>query len=612
MKRTFLLFSVAFLAILATGQDDGQDARQDFADGEFFLAEEDYEEALYTFTKVYKSGYQDNANVNYLVGVCLLQIPGRKVESIPYLEKAVSRVSEKYAEGSFKEENAPPDAHLYLGNAYRINLEFEKACEQYRLFEEYVGTAGDIRSIFADQQILSCSNAVVAMNEPVPASIGNLGQINFTHEEIYNMVLSHDMKTLAYMGKNPFYNGIYVSRNVDGLWTRPLGINASIVSEGNMDVVGLSADGNTMLLAVTDEFSSNIYKSVFADNRWYPAESMGKPINSRYFESHASFSPDGKSIYLTSNRNGSVGAMDVFRSDLQEDGSWGTPVNLGENINTPLNEETPVISPDGKRIYFSSQGHNSIGGFDVFYADLQEDGSWGEAQNLGYPLNTTDDDFTLIPTGFQDNGIAYIFANGQPEQRPLFKFEIIDREATPVPVAFEEPVKEPAEEVAELTEGEGEEGETEEPAVEPVVATGPERYLIKPVFFAFDSYALSDRAKAKLDETAGLLLKFPAIELEVTGHTDAIGTYEYNQVLSVNRAKAVADYLASKGVAKERLAVSGKSESEHVAINRTKDNKDAPEGRKLNRRVQFKASVTPGVIVQMEPIQVPDNLKLTD
>ncbi len=370
MKRSFLILSVILFSTIVAGQD----VKQDFADGEFFVAAEEYEEALYTYTKVYNSGYQDNANINYCVGLCLLRIPGRKVESIPYLEKAVGSVSEKYKEGTLKETNAPIDAHLLLGNAYRINMEFEKACEQYRLFEEYVGTKGSIESSYADQQISSCANAVVAINNPVEISIGTLGQINYTHQITYNRVISHDLKTMAYMGQNPFYRGIYVSTKENGIWSKPMGINVSVVSEGNMDVVGLSSDGKAMLFAVSDEFSSNIYKSVYEDDRWNPAISLGKPINSRYYESHATFSPDNKSIYFTSNRGSSLGGMDIYRSDLQEDESWGEPVNLGKNINSELNEETPVISPDGKRIYFSSQGHNSIGGFDVFY--LPDAGRW--------------------------------------------------------------------------------------------------------------------------------------------------------------------------------------------------------------------------------------------
>ncbi|MCK5793808.1 MAG: OmpA family protein [Anaerolineales bacterium] len=582
----------------------GQDAKQDFADGEFFIAAEEYEEALFTFTKVYNSDYQDNANINFRIGMCLLYIPGRKAESIPYLEKAVGSVSEKYKEGTLKETSAPIDAHLFLGNAYRINMEFEKACEQYRLFEEYVGTKGNIEGAYADQQISSCANAVVAINNPVDVSIGTLGQINYTHQKTYKPVISHDLTTMAYMGQNPFYRGIYVAVKEDNdLWSKPLGINVSVVSEGNMDVVGLSSDGKEMLFAVSDEFTSNIYMSVYENERWNPALSLGKPINSRYFESHATFSPDNRSIYFTSNRNASMGGMDIFRSDLQEDESWAEPVNLGENINTVLNEETPVISPDGKRIYFSSQGHNSIGGFDVFYSEVQDDGSWGEPVNLGYPLNTTDDDFTISPLGVQEEDAVFLFGAGDPGQHPLFKFEVIDRDAVAVPVPFD------AAEVQALQEIEEEIAEVEEEIAE-IEAVPAEKYKIKPVFFGFDSSTLSEEAKAALDETAMLMKKFPTLQLEVFGHTDAIGSYEYNLGLSQRRAKAVADYLAASGVDAGRLDVSGKSESEHIALNRTKDNRDAPEGRQLNRRVNFNVSIAEDVIIEVEKIEVPDYLKI--
>lgn len=608
MRKPFLLLSFLLFSMVVICQD----VKVDFVDGEFFLAMEEYEEALYTFTKVYNNGYQDNANINYRLGICLLQIPGRKTESIPYFEKAVQSVSEKYKEGSLKEVNAGIDAHLYLGNAYRINMEFEKACEQYRLYEEYVGTDDNIQSIYADQQIISCSNAVVAINNPVDYSIGNLGQLNETHQEIYNMVVSNDQQTMSYMGRNPLYRGVYVSRKENGVWTQPMGINPAIESEGNMEVVGLSADGSSMLLVVADQFSSNIFMSEYADGRWNRAESLGKPINSRYFESHASFNPDGTSIYFTSNRDKTVGAMDIWRSDLQEDGSWGDPVNLGEKINTQLNEETPVISPDGKRLYFSSQGHLAIGGFDVFYADLQEDGTWSDPVNLGYPLNTTDDDFTVSPIGMQEERTSFVFANAAQDQHPVFKFELIDRTATPVPVPFEEtaevtepePVTEP-----ETTEEPEAVAETESTSV---VVKPPEKYMVKPVFFAFDSHTLSTTAQNKLDELAGLMKKFTDLKLEITGHTDAVGTFEYNQRLSDRRAGAVAKYLASRGVSKERLKITGKSESEHVALNRTRDNKDAPDGRKLNRRAQFRVTTMGDIIVEMETIQVPDYLKINN
>ncbi|MEN8230321.1 MAG: OmpA family protein [Bacteroidota bacterium] len=597
MRRSLLLLFCSILATVATAQD----AKVDFYDGEFFFAEEDYEEALYAFNQVYKQDYQDNAYINYRIGLCLLHIQGRKTESIPYLEKAVNNISTNIKEGKFGEEHAPPDATLYLGNAYRINMEMEKALVQYNEFAQYIDPKDEDTKRFVDQQILSCGNSLVAVNNPVPYTIGNLGQLNESHRSMYNIVISSDLQTLAFMGKNPFYSGVYVATKEGDVWSKPMNISPSIVSDGNMDVVALSADGKTMLLAVADEFDSNIYTAVYEDNRWNPAESLGKPINSKYYESHATFSPDEKSIYFTSNRKGSLGGMDIFRSDLQEDGLWGDPVNLGPAVNTVLNEESPFLSPDGKRLYFSSQGHVSMGGYDVFYTDLLEDGSWQSTPvNLGFPLNTTDDDYTITPSGIHQEGVSYIFANSKLPEYDILQFQMIGRDATPVPVPMEEPEEE---EVAVVDET---------PVAVPVVVKPPVKYLIRPIFFEFDSYSLTDEETKKLEDLSILLEKFPALTLEITGHTDAVGTFEYNKRLSLNRAESISKYLILNGVTKDRLTTIGMSESEHVARNRTRDNRDAPKGRALNRRAQFKVSIskTDEAIIEIEKIDVPDDLKL--
>ncbi len=590
------MLSVILLASMVAGQN----VKENYYDGEFFLAEEDYEEAFYAFNKVYKNGYQDNANVNYRMGICLLQIPGRKTEAIPHLKKAAESISERHREGSFREVNAPPDVLLYLGNAYRINMDLEKACQKYQEYAEYLGPKETMQNAFVKKQIESCGNAAVAINNPVEYTLGNIGQVNETHRNRYNMVFSNDLKTMAFMGKNPFYNGVYVSTKVEDIWSKPLNITPSIVSDGNMDVVALSPDGKTMLLAASDEFDSNIYSSVFENNRWNPAKTLGKPINSKYYESHATFTPNGKSIYLTSNRSESLGGMDIFRSDMREDSTWSDPVNLGPVINTVLNEEAPFLSPDGKRLYFSSQGHNTIGGFDMFYSELQADGSWGTPVDLGYPLNTTDDDLAFSPQGVGAERATLVFAKGDGTGYDLYKFEFIDRDATPVPV----PMDEAEEEVTEVVK--------EDVTPEPEVVKQPEKYLIRPIFFDFDSYALTKPGMSKLDELTRLMETLPALKLEITGHTDAVGTYEYNQRLSVKRATSVSKYLILNGVTKDRLKTTGMSEKEHVARNRTPDNRDAPDGRQLNRRVQFKVSITKEVIVEMEKIQVPDHLKLND
>ena len=606
MRRTFLLLVLSILFSVASAQN----VKVDFSDGEFFYAEEDYEEALYAFSQVHKNGYQDNAYINYRIGVCLINVPGRKTESIPYLEKAVKSISENAKEGKLGEEKAPPDALLYMGNAYRINMDIEKAISSYNEFAQYIDPRDQLLQSYLDQQIISCGNALVGFNMPSSFTVGNLGQLNESHADRYNMVVSDDMQTMAFMGRNPFYSGVYVATKTDGLWNRPVNITPSIVSDGNMDVVSISPDGKTLLLVVSDLFTGNIYASKYENNRWNPAESLGKPVNSKYFESHASFSPDGKSIYFASNRKESLGGMDIFRTDLLEDSTWSEAVNLGPNINTGLNEESPFMSPDGKRLYFSSQGHSTIGGYDIFYSNLLEDGTWDEVPvNLGFPLNTTDDDFTFSPSGIKGEGVSYLFAHDKVKGYDVFKFEMIGRDATPVAVAFEEPTEE---ELAAEAASETEVAPEPEVTPEPVVVEAPERYVLRPIYFDFDSYTLSKEGMSRLDDVTGLMEKFPALELQVTGYTDAVGDFDYNQRLSVNRAKAVSKYLILNGVSNDRLETTGMSEKEPVARNRTVDNRDAPDGRLLNRRVQFSVSIAMDVIIEMEKVQVPDHLKLDE
>jgi outer membrane protein OmpA-like peptidoglycan-associated protein/tetratricopeptide (TPR) repeat protein len=601
MRRLFLFASFCLLSSLILAQN----VKVDFNDGEFFLAEEDYEEALYAFGKVHDKGYQDNAYINYRMGLCLINIPGRKTESIPYLEKAEQSISTSVKEGKFDEKDAPPDALLYLGNAYRINMEIDKAIEKYNAFAKYIDPKDVTLQAYVDQQIVACGNALVGTASPVEIRIGNLGQLQETHSSRYNMQVSGDLQTLIFMGKNPFYNGIYVAVKNGEVWSKPMNITPSVASDGNMDVVGLSYDGKKMLLAVRDQFTSNIYVSTYEDKRWTPAVSLGKPINSKYYEAQACFSPDGKSVYFSSNRKESMGSMDIFRSDQQENGTWGEPVNLGPGINTILNEEAPTMSPDGKRLYFSSQGHSTMGGFDIFYSELLADGSFHSVPvNLGYPLNTSDDDYTYSPEGATEENSSFIFSHGKIAEYQLLKFEMIGRDQVPVPVSMDGTEEEVHEEVAEEIVAE----ETPEPEVE---AT-PEKYYLRPIYFAFDSYTLSNDGMAKLDILTSILDMHSSLKLEITGYTDAKGAFSYNQRLSVNRAESVYKYLILNGVAKGRMAVAGKSEDDPVARNTTRDQRDAPDGRMLNRRVEFKVSLLEGVIIEMEKVEVPDHLKLDE
>jgi len=599
MRRLFLFTSLCLLSSLILAQN----VKVDFNDGEFFLAEEDYEEAMFAFGKVYNKGYQDNAYINYRMGLCLINISGRKTESIPYFEKAEQSISTSVKEGKFDEKDAPPDALLYLGNAYRINMEIDKAIEKYNAFAKYIDPKDVTLQAYVDQQILACGNALVGTASPVEITTGNLGQLQETHTSRYNMQVSGDLQTMAFMGKNPFYNGIYLAVKKGEVWGKPMNITPSVASDGNMDIVSLSYDGQKMLLAVTDQFTSNIYMSVYENKRWTPAVSLGKPVNSKYYEAHACFSPDGKTIYFSSNRKESIGGMDIFRSKQLENGTWGEPVNLGPGINTILNEDAPTMSPDGKRLYFSSQGHSTMGGFDIFYSELLADGSFHSVPvNLGYPLNTSDDDYTYSPEGPTEENSSLIFTHGNIAGYDLFKFEMIGREQTPVPVSMDE--TEVEEEVVEEVVAE----DIPEPEPEPT----PEKYYLRPIYFAFDSYTLSKDGLAKLDILTSILDMHPGLKLEITGYTDSKGAFDYNQALSLNRAESVYKYLILNEVSKDRMNVTGLSENDPVARNTTRDQRDAPDGRMLNRRAEFKVSLIEGVIIEMEKVEIPDHLKLDE
>jgi len=197
---------------------------------------------------------------------------------------------------------------------------------------------------------------------------------------------------MAFVTRLPFYDAAFYTHKIDQGWAYPQHITQSLGFDSDVYPVALSYDGTEMILYYDDEYTGNLYYSRYEGDRWLPATKLNEPISTKYWESHASFSKDGQSLYFTSNRKGTIGGLDIYRSQRLADGGWGIPENLGPTINSRYNEETPCISSDGQTLYFSSYGHTNMGGYDVFYSKRKEDGSWSEPVNLGYPINTTDDD----------------------------------------------------------------------------------------------------------------------------------------------------------------------------------------------------------------------------
>ena len=394
MKRFILLLSITFSISLSS-----------FAQGSKALAEADryfgirnYEAALPMYLEAIKGGEKD-AMAHYKAGVCYQKSTeiSEQSRAIPYLEYALKNGA-----------SVPNTVYFELGDLYLRNEEIQKAMDSYGRFKE--SAKGDKKAIAkADRAIEICHNAVTFMSVNRPAIVRNFGTSVNTKYTEYNPVVSADESVMAFTALRPntgktrsgdkFIEEILISYNKSGTWTEPVVV--PVASDYNVGTAGISSDGQRMLIfmgGATDP--GNIFVINKTGETWSNPSILSNTLNSKYLESTASITPDGKTIYFGSDRLGGAGGMDIFRIDLQANGSWSAPVNLGSPINTKDNEDAPYIHPDKKTIFFTADGHNTMGGRDIFFSKLINN-KWTRPENMGYPINTTANDnyFTLIADG---------------------------------------------------------------------------------------------------------------------------------------------------------------------------------------------------------------------
>lgn len=387
---------VISLAIRAQTLSNPQDT---FLDAEYFFMRESYADALPLYLSLYDM-FPDNYNLAFRIGACYLNTPGKKNLSVGYLETATKSMSASHREGTLNQKASPYEALYDLGRAYRINYRFEKAIEAYeRYFETLL--PDDTENInFISNEIRVCKNAREIMSRPVSFTEENLGSPFNTENKDFNPVISADGKSFAYMVKMKFYDAIMFSRLSNGKWSMPVNIIPELQSDGNHYISCLSADGKLLLLSRHENDNSDIYISTYDGKRWNKAVRLNRNINTRYWESHAFISEDGTKLIFASDRPGGFGGLDLYISHKQG-GDWGPPVNLGPEINTGFNEDRPFLVNKGKTLFFSSQGHDNMGGYDIFRSGLQPNNLWSKPQNIGYPVNNPDDNFFFMPV---DNG----------------------------------------------------------------------------------------------------------------------------------------------------------------------------------------------------------------
>lgn len=608
-----------------------------------------------------------NAALNYKTGICYLY-SFNKTKAIPYLEKAYST-----------DKNVSIDILLFLGRSYHFNYEFDKALETYSEFIKSLSSKEINKYRKKTEKLMAeCKYGKKLYENPVRVFIENLDtNINSTASD-YSPLISADESMMIFTSRRDNTTGntknddgsycedIYVAYKENGEWQKAQNIGKPLNTKNNDATVGLSPDGQQLFLFNGARNNGDILMCKLEGETWTKPESLPRTINTDFKEASASFSPDGNTMYFVSNRDDvNFGGMDIYVSTKNRKGKWDAPVNLGETVNSEYNEMGVFMHPDSKTLYFSSKGHNTIGGFDVFktvYNDSTK--KWSEPENLGYPVNTTYDDLFFVMTANGRRAYYTSSQKGGTGERDIYCITFLHDEkcltsnednllaglSETISEKEKESEKDDFQSKMKLTllSGVVRDKETLEPVFAEIeivdndknmvistfssnsksgnylvslpsgknygIAVKAKGYLfysenintknnasyqdirqdiflqkitkgakivLNNIFFAAGKSNLNPESLNELERLVDILKENPKIKVEISGHTDNIGSRESNQKLSEQRAKEVVDSLKKQGIDKDRLRYKGYAFSKPVASNDTK------EGRKQNRRVEF-------------------------
>ena len=356
---------------------------------EIIETERDYDKAIRHYLRAYKFN-PNNAVLNRKIANCYLQGDRtEKFEAKNYLVKARKL-----------QKDINTDLSYLIGKLYHFETKWDSAIIFYKEYLSDLSITEEVKQAVSIR-IKQCENAKLLSEKPVRVFIDNLGKgVNSNYPE-YGAVFTSDFETMYFTGRRysttgfdidsdlNYYEDIYESKFLNGRWSRVKNIDV-LNSAGHDAVLGLSVDGKKMLIYKGDN-NGDIYLSKMSARKWTEPVHFPTPINSKFREVSACYSPDGKQLFIVSDREGTIGDLDIFVSEFKKGIGWSEPKNLGEVINTDLDEDAVFMHPDGKTLFFSSKGHNSIGGYDIFKSELKA-GKWTKPVNIGFPVNTPDDD----------------------------------------------------------------------------------------------------------------------------------------------------------------------------------------------------------------------------
>ncbi len=579
----------------------------------------------------------------------------------------------KHLNEAIKADPKFQQAYLQLGDIYKRIRNIQKAKENYRLalsvapienpntyfilgetelqtgdypqakqnFEHFLAKATNVDPKFINKTkkyVLDCDFSIDAIKKPVPYEPFNMGFYVNSEYRDYFPALTADGQTIIFTRNVKGNEDFYKSVKKSGEWQKAESLSENINTPNfNEGAQSISPDGRYLFFTGCNRPDGigrcDIYVCRREGNDWSQPVNLGPIINTLEWESQPSISADGSTLYFLSNRAGGFGGYDIWKSILDEEGHWTAPTNVGPHVNTPYDEATPFIHPDGKTLYFSSDGWAGLGQKDIFYSKLQADGSFSKAVNLGYPINTFNDEIGFIVSADGKEGLFSSNLDGGFGDVDIYRFKLPEN-LKPGPVTYVKGIVKDRETnetleasvlVINLKTNEAAYNEITDKITGDFMAVMPanERYSfnafaegyllyskhfdIKPtdankpfelellldkikvgskvvlsnIFFETNKFELLPASMIELNILADLLKSNLSMAIEIQGHTDNVGDNKANQKLSESRAKAVYEYLIENGIDKKQLNYKGYGEEKPAFDNTTED------GKQKNRRTEF-------------------------
>ncbi|MCB0401114.1 MAG: PD40 domain-containing protein [Flavobacteriales bacterium] len=605
-----------------------------------------YADAIPFYQKAQKFN-PNNGELNAKIGDCYLN-SSEKAKAADYLKKATSL--DKNLDGYY---------FFATGKALHISNQFDEAVKYYKSAKSKGSKLkADMNiSALADHKIKECTQAKKLTAAPINVKIESLSEaINTTAEE-YVPVITADESELFFTSRRSettgggtdlaiadYFEDIYYSKLEKGNWTQAKNMGKPVNSVLHDATVGLSLDGQKLIIyRDTKKEKGNIFMTAKKGNDWQEPEEFPEPINSKYQETSACYSPDGNSIYFVSDRPGGKGGKDIYKTTKDKEGNWGEAENLGNTINTPDDEDAVFIHPDGKTLYFSSIGHPTMGGYDIFKSTFEK-GKWSTPENIGYPVNSADDDVCFVLTASGEYGyytsikvdgkgkrdiyrVSFLVEINKPKLT-LLKGTVTDRKTGEALYSNIELYNNTDDELVGTFESNSATGKfmVSLPAGKDygisVKSTGylfysenfkipddaafqvveklikldklevGKKVVLNNIFYDYNEASLRQSSNNELNKVIELLDHNPKMKIELSAHTDSRGGNAYNNKLSQERAQSCVDYLVSKGVDKSRLIAKGYGESQLVItdaeIEKLTSELAKEEAHQKNRRTEFK------------------------